>query len=263
MRLERVQYEADLAQRRYEEVDPANRLVAASLEKRWNDALGRVEEVHRQMADFQRQQTRTFTPQQREQILALAGDFPRLWKSETTSAKDKKRMLRLLVDNITVERGEERKVSLHVCWSGGAREDLEVILPRKVQDQVRHPSQRVEEVRRLAKDHTDAQIVELFNGRGERTAKGNPFTVASIRWIRHKHRIPAPQLKLPHELTVDDVAAKFHVSRGVVYYWINRDVLPARRIGDGHPYWITLTETKAKELQQWVQSSKRIASIAS
>ena len=263
MRLERVQYEADLAQRRYEDVDPANRLVAASLEKRWNEALSRVEEVHRQMAEFQRQQTRTFTLQQREQILALAADFPRLWQSETTSAKDKKRMLRLLVDDITVERGEERRVSLHVCWSGGAREDLEAILPRKVQDQVRHPSSRVDEVRRLAKDLNDAQIVELFNSRGEQTAKGNPFTVASIRWIRHKHRISAPQLKLPHELTVDDVAARFHVSRGVVYYWINRDVLPARRIGDGHPYWITLTETKAEELQQWVQSSKRIASIAS
>ena len=220
-------------------------------------------QVHRQMAEFQLQQTRTFTPQQREQILALAGDFPQLWQSETTSAKDKKRMLRLLVDNITVERGKERKVLLHVSWTGGAREDLEVILPPKVQDQVRHTSQHVEEVRLLAKEHTDAQIVELLNARGERTAKGNSFTVASIKWIRYKHRIPAPTLKLSHELTVDEVAAKFHVSRGVVYYWINRDVLSARRIGDGHPYWITLTQTKAEELNQCVQSSKRIASIAS
>lgn len=261
MRLQRVQYEADLAQRRYEEVDPANRLVAASLEKRWNEALSRVEEVRRQMAEFQRQQTRTFTAPQREQILALAGDFPRLWQSETTSAKDKKRMLRLLLDNITVERGKERNVSLHVCWSGGAREDLTAVLPRKVQDRIRHPSQCVEEVRLLAQKHTDAQIVELFNSRGERTAKGNPFTSASIKWIRYKHRIPAPNLKRSDELTVDEVAAEFHVSRGVVYYWINRDILPARRIGDGHPYWITLTEEKVEELRQWVQSSKRIATV--
>jgi hypothetical protein len=262
MRLERVQYEADLAQRRYEEVDPTNRLVAASLEKRWNEALSRVEEVHRQLVDFQRQQTRTFTSEQREQILALAGDFPRLWQSETTSAKDKKRMLRLLLDNVTVERGEGRKVSLHICWSGGAREDLEAVLPPKVQDQVRHPSERVQEVRRLAKDHTDAQIVDLFNGRGERTSKGNLFTVASIKWIRYKHRIAAPQLKLPQEFTVDDVAARFGVSSGVVYYWISRQMLPARRIGEGHPYWITLTDAKSDELQQRVQSSKRIVSVA-
>jgi excisionase family DNA binding protein len=263
MRLERVQYEADLAQRRYEEVDPANRLVAASLEKRWNEALVRVEEVHRQMAEFQRQQTRTFTPQQREQILALAGDFPRLWQSDTTSAKDKKRMLRLLVDNVTVERGKERNVLLHVCWAGGAREDLEITLPPRVQDQVRYPTERVEEVRRLAKDHTDLEIAERFNARGEVSSKGKPFTVAIIKWIRHKHRIPAPKLKLPHELTVNEIAEKFGVSRGVVYYWINRDVLPARRLGDGHPYWITLTDVKAKELHRWVRSSTRIESIAS
>ena len=89
------------------------------------------------------------------------------------------------------------------------------------------------------------------------------FTVAIIRWIRHKHRIPAPELKLPHELTVNEVAQKFQVSHGVVYYWINRDVLPARRLGDGHPYWITLTDANTKELQLWVQTSKRIESIAS
>jgi hypothetical protein len=126
--------------RRYEEVDPANRLVAVSLETRWNDALSRVEEARRQMDEVQRQQTRTFTPQQRDQILALAGDFPRLWRSDTTSAKDKKRMLRLLLDDITVVRGPDRNVSLHVCWLGGAREDLDIVLPPKVQDQVRYPS---------------------------------------------------------------------------------------------------------------------------
>lgn len=259
MRIQRAQYEADLAQRRYEQVDPDNRLVATSLERRWNAALVQVDEVRRQMEESCRRQTHTFTPRQREQILALAGDFPRLWKAETTSAKDKKRLLRLLVEDITVERGAGREVQLHVRWSGGASEDLTAVLPRKIQDRVRHPSRRVDEVRRLAQNHTDAEIVELFNGRGERTAKGNPFTVASIKWIRYKHRIDAPQLKLPDEWTVEDIAKRFHVSRGVVYYWIHRDVLPARRTGNGHPYWITLTESKAEELERRVRSSKRIA----
>jgi hypothetical protein len=263
MRLQRAQYEADLALRRYEQVDPENRLVAASLEARWNTALEEVDKVRQQMEEFCRQQTRTFTEQQRQQILELADDFPRLWRAPATRIKDKKRMLRLVVDNITVERGKERKVSLHVCWSGGAREDLNIILPPKIQDQVRYPVRRVEEVRRLAEGHTDVQIADLFNARGERSSKGRPFTPAIIKWIRHKHRIPAVELKLPHELTVSEVTEKFRVSRGVVYYWINRDVLPARRLGEGHPYWITLTQAKAHELQRRVQSSKRIESNAS
>lgn len=263
MRLERARYEADLAQRRYEQVDPENRLVAASLEGRWNQALSRVDEVHRQMDEFGRRQTRTFTDEQRAQILDLASNFPQLWKSDTTSWKDRKRMLRLLVEDILVERGADRELQLHLRWSGGACEDLTVVLPPKIQDQVRYPADRVEEVRRLAKDHTDLQIVELLNAQGEVSPKGQPFTVAMIKWIRHKHHIPAADLKLPHELTVNEIAERFHVSPGVVYYWINRDVLPARRIGNSHPYWIALTEEKAQELQRWVQSSKRIDSKAS
>jgi hypothetical protein len=119
MRLQRAQYEADLAQRRYEQVDAANRLVAASLESRWNESLQRLDEVRHQITDFQRQQTRTFAPEQREQILALARNLPRLWQAETTSAKDRKRLLRLLVQDITVERGQGREVHLHMRWFGG------------------------------------------------------------------------------------------------------------------------------------------------
>ena len=99
-----AEYEAQLAQRRYEQVDPANRLVAASLEQRWNEALGRLEEIRQEFADFQRGHGLAITTEQRAKILALAKEFPRLWNAPTTPAKDKKRMLRLLVKDITVER---------------------------------------------------------------------------------------------------------------------------------------------------------------
>jgi len=262
MRLERAQYEVDLAQRRYEEVDPANRLVAASLERRWNESLQRVEEGRRQMTEFQSRQTRTFTSQQRERIRELADDFPRLWRAETTSAKDKKRMLRLLIDDITVERGEGREVQLHVRWSGGACEDLVVKLPAKIQDRLRYPLERVQQIRELAAENTDAEIAQRLNALGVRSAKGKPFTAAMISWIRYKHNIPAPFLKRPDELTVQEVANRFNVSRYVVHYWIDRDVLSARQLGPGRPYWITLSEQKITELEEWIQSSKRIDSSA-
>jgi len=262
MRLERAQYEVDLAQRRYEEVDPANRLVAASLERRWNESLQRVEEVRRQMTEFQSRQTRTFTPQQREQILALASDLRRLWNAPTTSAKDKKRILRILIEDITVERGEGREVQLHARWSGGACEDLRVLLPAKVQDRLRYPAERVQQIRELAGENTDAEIAKRLNALGLRSATGKPFKASMIAWIRHKHSIPAPVLKRPDEWTVDEVASRFNVSRNVVYYWIDRDVLSARQLGPGRPYWITLSEQKTTELEEWVQSSKRIDSLA-
>jgi transposase len=80
-----------------------------------------------------------------------------------------------------------------------------------------------------------------------------------IGWIRYQHRIAAVELKRRDELTVAELAAKLSVSHGVVYYWIERGILPARQQAANRPYWITLTEAKAQELQNWVQSSKRIA----
>ena len=120
MRLERATYEANLAARRYEQVDPENRLVASSLEQRWNAALEQVDEVQRQMEEFGQRETRTFTSKQRDKILSLARDFPQLWNSSATASKDRKRMLRLLVQDITVRRDEGQTVTLQARWTGGA-----------------------------------------------------------------------------------------------------------------------------------------------
>ena len=259
MRLQRAQYEADLAQRRYEQVDPHNRLVAASLEGRWNAALMQVDEVRRQRDEFCRQQTRTFTEEQRQRILALADDFPRLWHAPVTPVKDKKRMLRLLLEDITVERGEGRQLHLHIRWTGSACEDLTVTLPATLQDRLRYPAEWIETLRQLATRHTDAEIAALLNSQGQRSSRGKPFTAKMIGWIRYKHRIAAVELKRPEELTVGEVAATLSVNQSVVYYWIERGILPARQLAANRPYWITLTEAKAQELQTWVRSSKRIA----
>lgn len=259
MRLERAQYEVDLAQRRYEQVDPANRLVASSLEGRWNEALLRADEIRRQMTEFQSRQTRTFTLDQREQILALAADFPRLWKAQTSSAKDRKRMLRLLLKDITVERPDgSRQAVLHVRWSGGACEDINVQMPAKIADRLRYPIERVQQIRELAAHSRDHEIADQLNKAGCLGAHGNAFTAKMIAWIRHKHRIPAPNPRRPGELTVPEVAERFRVSQHVVYYWIERGLLPARQECPNQPYWIMLSPERVADLTHWVEQSKRI-----
>ena len=128
MRIERARYEVDLAERRYEAVDPANRLIAATLETRWNDAMQRLHDLEAELADFERKIMRTVTSEQKQQILALANDFPRLWAADTTTPRDRKRILRLLVRDITVVKGPEPKiVRLHVRWQGGQTETLQLI----------------------------------------------------------------------------------------------------------------------------------------
>lgn len=259
MKIERAQYEAHLAQRRYEEVDPANRLVAATLEKRWNEALRKLEEIKETFSTYQRQKGIVVTEEQKAELRSLARDLPRLWKASTTKAKDRKRILRLLIKDITVEKlPTPKQVVLHVRWQGGAVEDIPVIIPANRPDQIRYPEEVVEKIRVLSIDHTDEQIASAFNQKGLKSAKGASFTATIIRWIRYTHRILTPCLKRPEELTVSEVAKKFAVSRYLVYYWIHRNIISIRRLGPTSPYWITLDSKKEKQLSAWIENSSKI-----
>jgi DNA invertase Pin-like site-specific DNA recombinase len=263
MRLERAEYEAALAERRYQEVDPSQRLVAATLEKRWNAALLQLEELKGQAAEFQHQRARVATPEQKAKVLALARDLPRLWHAPTTQAKDRKRMLRLLIKDITVEKPDQKQLAVHVRWHGGASSDLCVQIPLNRADRVRYPVAVVDRVRDLAQSLPNAEIAEHLNREGHVSALGKPFTSSMIQWIRYRYQIPKVTLARPEELTVEQVAKHFGVSPNVVYYWIGRSIIQARRLNSGAPYWITLDEADEQKLREWVCNSRRIPPTSS
>jgi DNA invertase Pin-like site-specific DNA recombinase len=259
MRLERAEYEAALAERRYQEVDPSQRLVAGTLERRWNDALLQLEDLKKQAVEFQRQEARITTEEQKAKVLALATNLPRLWHAPTTQAKDRKRMLRLLIKDITVEKlPHPKQLLVHIRWQGDACSDICVQLPANIADQVRYPAAVVDRVRHLAQTLPDGQIADRLNVEGHVSALGKPFTGSMIQWIRYRYQIPKAKLVRPEELTVQQVAERFRVSPNVVYYWINRGVIQARRLNAGSPYWITLNETDEQKLGDWVRNSSRI-----
>jgi DNA invertase Pin-like site-specific DNA recombinase len=257
MKLERATYEADLAQRRYENVDPANRLVAATLERQWNNALARVEEINKEFDAHRASRRAVLTDKRKNDILSLAHDLPSLWGSPSTQDKDRKRILRLLIKDITVERVEAKKIVLHLRWQGGACEDIPVLRPPRYCDQIRYSNEVVGQVKRLAQELPDTKIAAKLNEAGLLSAKGNRFTPSVVRWIRHRHHILVPVLKLLGELTVGQIADKFAVSPNVVYYWIERNVLSARR-PDGGPYYITLDPEKERDLTDRVARSVKI-----
>src|SRR3989441_5248757 len=244
MRLERAAYEVALAERRYQEVDPANRLVAGTLERRWNDALVHLEEFKKEAAEFQRQEAHVATPEQKAQVLTLARDLPRLWHAPTTQSKDRKRMLRLLIKDITGEKPPNQKQLLvHIRWQGGACSNVSVQLPLNIADRGRYPSAVVDKVRELACNWPDSEIADRLNREGQTSAKGRPYTVKIIQWIRCRYRIPPAELKRRGELTVQQMAKRFGTSDQVVYYWIEHQVIRSRRVGPGMPHWITLSGT--------------------
>jgi DNA invertase Pin-like site-specific DNA recombinase len=261
IRLERAEYEVALAERRYQEVDPSNRLVANTLERRWNETLLHLQDLKKQAAEFQRQEARVFTPEQKAKVLALARDFPRLWHAPSTQAKDRKRMLRLLIKDITVNKLiEQRQLSVHIRWQGGACTDLLVQLPPKAADRFRYTSAEVDRIRELAHRLPKAQIADQLNREGRRTPKGLSFTAKAIHWICWRYEIPPVQLKKNEELTVRQVAEQFGVGIGVVHYWIKHHIIQSRRLNERATYWITLNTEDEQKLRDWVRNSSRIHS---
>ena len=258
MRIERARYEAELAERRYESVDPSNRLIAATLEQRWNDAMQRLHELEAELAAFEQQTMRVVTAEQKRQIMQLAEDFPRLWTAPTTTHRDRKRILRLLVRDVTVSKGSEPKtIRLNIRWQGGATETLELLLPPNRADAMRYPEAFVSRVRELSVDHHDDEIAQLLGAEGYQSSTGKPLTQSMIQWVRHKHRIPAPKLPA-NTFSVGQLGERYGVSKGVVYYWIDRGVVVAEQRKHNAPYAITIDDESDRRLREWVAQSAHL-----
>jgi hypothetical protein len=243
---------------RPESVDPGNRLIAATLEQRWNDALQRLHDLEAEFAAFEQQTMRVVTDEQKQQIKRLAEDFPRLWTAPTTTHRDRKRILRLLVRDVTVSNGPEPKIIiLQIRWQGGATETLDVRLPPNRADAMRYPEAFVARVRELAASHHDDDIVQLLGAEGYQSASGKPLTQSMIQWVRHKHRIQAPKLPA-NTFSVNQVCERYGVSKGGVYYWIDRGVIAAEQRKHNAPYAITIDDESDRILRTWVAQSAHL-----
>lgn len=187
--LERGEYEAALAQRRYEKVDPSNRLVAATLESQWNEALTELDRLRKELE--RKQENEALSAQDQDEVRRLAHDLPALWNAPTTEARDRKRILRLLMKDITGEKSVDRGPTvLHLRWQGGACEDIAIDAKRSMGNGLAYSQELVKQVRWLASEMHDGQIAAELNRLGQRSASEKPFTSEMVRWIRNRHDVP-------------------------------------------------------------------------
>ena len=208
--VERARYEADLAQRRYLRVDPDNRLVAASLEAEWNNKLRALTAAQ---DDYERQRTADalLDEDQRQHVLALATDFPRLWSDPATPARERKRMARLLIDDVTLLRGDE--LVAHVRFRGGATRTIRLPRPKPAADLRKLDPAVVAEVDRLLNNHTDSEIADVLNGAGHQPPVGEKFTTWIVWKIRKAHRLDSrfDRLRRQGLLTLTEMAEALDV----------------------------------------------------
>jgi len=261
MNIQRCEYQADIAQRRFEQVDPANRLVAASLEKNWNLALEKLNLANNEYQQYQTKRETEFPSHKRKEIVALAKSIPALW-SKTTNTKDKKRIVRLLISDITVTKDRDKKILfLNVRWQAGPLEQIQIALPLHAADKIRYPQAFVDKVRALTMQYgDDKKTVAVLESQRILGATGKPFTRDMIRWIRYKHKINMPPLKSEHEYTVKEVCAIFNISSHMVYYWIENKYVAARRTS-ANTFLIQIRPSNKTELLEKIENSYKAKSM--
>lgn len=231
--IERARDEAELARRQYLLVRPENRLVADALEGQWNQKLAELSRLEEEYARSREGKNAPLSEVDRERILGLARDLPRVWKDPRTSARDRKRMVRLLVEDVTLKRDAET-IQAAVRWKGGATTLLEHRVPPLVADRVRTPAEIVEQVRALARDQTDREIAQSLNARGLRSGRGNRFNSRIVKVIRYAYGIESLQDHLLKQgwHTLKQVAAQLGVHYQTVKSFAIEGVLEARRVND-------------------------------
>lgn len=230
--LERAQYECDLARRRYMRVDPDNRLVADSLEAQWNEKLRALSDAHEEYARRREQDARVLTNAQRSAILELASDFPRLWSHPGTTDRDRKRMVRLLLEDVTLNRDE--MINLHVRFKGGAGRTLRLPLPLRSWQQRVTPSTVVQEIDRLLDSHTVAQIADILNARGLAPGAGAAFHPQLVARLARSYRLKPRYDRLRERgmLTLQEVADELQVTPHTVKIWLRSGLLRGHAYND-------------------------------
>jgi excisionase family DNA binding protein len=231
LELERIRYEADRCARQYQTVEPENRLVARTLERRWNDALARVRVLEAEHAELA-QGTEAITSEEHERLQRLAVDLPRLWNHPSAPFDLKKRMLRAVIREVVVYV-EKQTLRVLIHWQGGQHTELELRKRRSGEHRYALPPETVMLIRELARRMSDKQIAAQLNRLGIKTAKGHTWTRIRVGNFRKVHSIPnysVGEHQTRGELSLEETASRLGVSYSTVQRLIRRGRLPARQI---------------------------------
>src|SRR5262249_6859236 len=189
--VDRASYAASLAERRYHAVDPDHRLVARGLERAWEESLAALEAAKAELARREQERPRVLSQAERDNLATLGPDLASVWAAPTTTARDRKELLRTLIDEVVI-KVEREKSSAHITlrWKGDALSEIDLPLQRKRQATVRTDEDTIALVRRLAAHYPDAVIAGILNRQGRRTAHGHRFERNHVGHLRQNWKIP-------------------------------------------------------------------------
>jgi len=251
LQIEKAEYEAQRAERQYVSVEPENRTVARELERRWEQRLVELEAVRTKAAGVLERQ-RPLSEAELERARELGRNLDALWEAETTTVKDRKRLLRCLIEEVQLRSGKNRYHVL-IVWKGGSTTDREVVRFAPGGHVKATPVETVALVRELAREFDDAQIARILNRQGRRSGRDLAFTKESVTSLRGKNRIPIAPKPEPRDeregpFTLDDAARELGVTTATVQRWLKEGLLVGRQSVAGAPWRIVLSEDVRRRL---------------
>jgi DNA invertase Pin-like site-specific DNA recombinase len=245
--VERARYGAQRAERRYRSVDPDNRLVARGLEAEWESSLRELKAAEAELARREHTRPLVLTREERDSLLALGKDLTAVWFAPTTTDRDRKELLRTLLDEvvITVQR-ETSNAHLTLRWRGGLLSEIDVPLPRSRPAPIRTAEDTIELVRRLAAHYPDTVIAGILNRQGRTTATGLSFIANRVSSLRTHWKIPCfePAEHTPDGdcMSIERAAQMLAVAPSTLHRWLNDGFIAGEQVTPGAPWRIRLTD---------------------
>jgi DNA invertase Pin-like site-specific DNA recombinase len=272
LRMEQVSYEARRAERRYKAVDPDNRVVARTLEREWEQRLREVEQLERDYDEAKTKACVQLSEQDRARIRRLAKDLKAVWNAPTTGHEDRKAMIALVIEAVSLKPVDvpKRATLVRVQWKTGAVDELLVPRPSRY-NRLRPSPETLARVRELVGQGLhDSDVAEQLNREERKTGAGRAWNEWAVRWARLHHGIPRVAPDLPRRLPVPDVlpdgsyspagaARRYHVSLNVVRRWISTGLVAAQlRPYDRHPkvWWLQIDDATDAHLRQIAPRTK-------
>lgn len=231
--VENAKYEMESAKRRYMAIDPNNRLVADELESDWNQKIQAYRESCEEYERRKSEDRACITEEQRKRVLELAHNFSALWHSKATEDKDRKRMVRLLISDVTLTKGDS-DIKIQIRFVGGATEEHNIPRPRSACEEMKHHPEVIAEIDRLLNDYTDGEVAEILNQNKFQSGTGKQFDAKRVQVIRRAYGLTNRENPLRKEgrYTMAELCKKFGTNRWKVYELRNDGQLKAYRYDD-------------------------------
>ena len=254
--VQRAQYEADQARVRYMRVDPNNRLVADTLETQWNDKLRSLTQAKEECEKQRRLDAQRLTAEQKAKVLALASDFPKLWNDAKTPDRERKRMARLLLEDVTLRREEE--VLVQVRFKGGATRELRLPLPQRAWEMTQTNPQILTAIDQLLEDHTGKEVAHLLNQRQWRSGHGLDLNQRMVHRLAKDHHLASrdERLRARGLLTPQEIAELIGSKPNLVDYWREQGLLKGARRNEKNEYYY---ERPSPEIVQQIKQRQRMS----